>query len=98
MKMLVIAAVLTAAIGSEASAGGLINVGGNSKSLISVSPSVNLLNGNKTNVLTGILSGNSILSDSNLLSKNGGLLGLGILSGNNNDNSRGKTKRGCGCR
>lgn len=104
MKMIVIAAaaVLVGAIGSsEASAAGLISLGGSgSGSLINVAPQVKLLNGNNTSVLSGLLSNNSILDRSNILSRNdgNGLLGLGILSGNNSNNSYGKTRRGCGCR
>ena len=101
MKMILIAAAtfMTATIGTEASAASLISVSGSgSGSLINVAPQVKLLNGNNTSILSGLLSGNSILNDSNILSgnKGNGLLGLGILSGNNSNN--GKTRRGCGCR
>lgn len=102
MKMIAIAAVtfLTAAIGSEASAASLISLGGSGSSFVNVAPQVNLLNGSNTKILSGILSNNSILNGSKILSGNNGngLLGLGILSGNNSDNSYGKTRRGCGCR
>lgn len=94
MKMICVAAVLTAAVASQASAGSLLGgKGGIANGSINIAPKVNALNGNKTNVLSGILSGNSILSGSNVLSGNGGLLGLGILSGNNNDNSKNKNRR-----
>ncbi len=103
MKMILIAAAtfLTAAIGTEASAASLISVGGSgSGSLINVAPQVKLLNGNDTSILSGLLSRNSILNDSNILSgnKGNGLLGLGILSGNNSNNGYGEARRGCGCR
>jgi hypothetical protein len=91
---------LTVAAGSQASAGSLINIGGGSKSLISLSPQVSVLNNSNTSVLSGLLSGNSILNGNAILSgnDNNGLLGLGILSGNNNDNSYGGKTRRCGCR
>lgn len=101
MKMIIATAVLSLAIGSQAFADSLINLGGGSRSLISVSPQVSLLNNNRTNILSNILNGNSILNGSSLLSDNdnNGLLGLGILSGNNSGNSYTKTRRGgCGCR
>jgi hypothetical protein len=103
MKIIAIAAAfaLTVAAASQASAGSLINIGGGSSSLISVSPQVSVLNNSNTSVLSGLLSGNKILNGNSILSgnDNNGLLGLGILSGNNNDNSSygGKTRR-CGCR
>lgn len=103
MKIIIIAAALTAALGSQAFAGSLVNVGGNSKSLISVSPQVSVLNGSKTTVLSNILSGNSILNGNAILADNkgNGLLGLGILSGNGSGNSSqigySKQRRG-GCR
>jgi len=103
MKIMIIAAatVIAGAVGTEASAAGLISLGGSgSGSLINVAPQIGLLNGSNTKILSGILSNNSILNGSNILSRNNGngLLGLGILSGNNSNNSYGKTRRGCGCR
>lgn len=99
-KMICIAAVLAAAIGSEASAGSLISHGGNgSRSLINIAPNVGVLNGSNTNILSGLLSGNSILNGNSILTGNNGngLLGLGILSGNNSGNVT-KHRRRCGCR
>jgi hypothetical protein len=102
MKMIALAAaaLMTAAISTEASAGSLISLGGKGSSFVNVAPKVNVLNGSNTSVLSGILSSNSILNGSKILSGNNGngLLGLGILSGNNSNNSYGKTRRGCGCR
>jgi len=91
IKMICIAAALSVAAVSQASAGGLFGGGsqnGIGNGLINVSPKVNVLNGSNTSVLSGILSGNSILNGSNILSGNNGngLLGLGILSGNNSGN------------
>ena len=96
IKMICIAAVLSVAAISQASAGGILSGGkksGIGNGSIVIAPNVGVLNGSNTSILSGILSGNSILSGSNLLSGNGGLLGLGILSGNNNDNSRNKNRR-----
>lgn len=93
IKMICIAAALSVAAVSQASAGGLFG-GGNATGIgigngsINVAPKLNVLNGSNTNVLSGILSGNSILNGSAILSGNNGnsLLGLGILSGNNSGN------------
>jgi len=103
MKMIVVAAAtfLAAVIGTEASAASLISFGGSgSGSLVNVAPQVKVLNGNNTSILSGLLSNNAILNRSSILSRNdgNGPLGLGILSGNNSNNSYGKTRRGCGCR
>jgi len=96
--MICIAAALTVAAVSQASAGGLFGGGRNNgigNGSINISPDINAFNGNKTSVLSGILSGNSILNGSAILSGNDGnsLLGLGILSGNNSGNSYRKNVR-----
>lgn len=102
MKLIIATVLLTATLGSQAFAGSLLGGNGGSGSLITVSPQISLLNNSDTSILSGILSRNSILNGSSVLSGNrdNGLLGLGILSGNNSDNSYsyGRQRRGgCGC-
>lgn len=97
IKMFCIAAIVAAAAVSQASAGGLLS--GNKSSIgsgsVIVAPNVGVLNGSKTSVLSGILSGNAILNGNSLLSGNDGnsLLGLGILSGNGSGNVSSKNVR-----
>jgi hypothetical protein len=97
IKMICTAVLLSAAVVSQASAGGLLSggKGGIGSGAIAVAPGISVLNGSNTSVLSGILSSNSILNGNAILSGNDGnsLLGLGILSGNNNDNSRNKNRR-----
>lgn len=93
IKMICIAAILSAAAVSQASAGNLLGFGGGRNNGIGngrivIAPNVGVLNGSNTNILSGILSGNSILNGNAILSGNNGnsLLGLGLLSGNNSGN------------
>ncbi len=90
-KIICVAALVSIAAVSQASAGGLLSgskKNGIANGSITIAPKVSLLNGNDTSILSGILSGNSILKGGTLLSNNdgNGLLGLGILSGNNSGN------------
>lgn len=98
VKMICVATVLSVAAVSQASAGSLLGGkghGGVANGSINIAPKISVLNGSNTSILSGILSGNSILNKSGILSGNNGngLLGLGILSGNNNDNSKNKKRR-----
>ena len=100
IKMICIAAIVSAAAVSQASAGGLLGGGKGSNTGIGngrivIAPNVGVLNGSNTSILSGILSGNSILNGSSVLSGNNGngLLGLGILSGNNSGNVSKKNVR-----
>ncbi|WP_234810858.1 hypothetical protein [Xaviernesmea oryzae] len=95
IKVICLAATLSVAAISQASAGGLLGGGGHKGGLnlglgislgngsIVVAPNVGVLNGSNVNVLNGILSGNSILNGNAILSGNNGLLGLGILGNGN---------------
>lgn len=98
IKMICMAAALSAVALTQASAGGLLSgnrSGGIGNGAIVVAPSIGLLNGNNTSLLSGLLNGNSILNRSSILSDNdgNGLLGLGILSGNNSGNTYRKNVR-----
>lgn len=102
IKVMCIAAVLSVAAISQASAGGLLSNGGSKGGLLGlgvnlgnsgqivVAPSVDVLNGNNVGILNGVLNGNSILNGN--LNGNNGLLGLGILGTGNSSVSK-KSKR-----